>query len=487
MPLSRKRSCAQCRKAKTRCSLTLPQCIRCAERDMGCDYGSHAPSRPSPSPTILRRNKAARIRDLHQQEVHSDQYYPPVSTEPRSSHPAAPSLEQVLPRTIGSDLDWATFNLNGIATDTFLDLNATTMPITACQGLAHLFETPQECNTAQSPTHLVEPSYTSGSTTIDLDHDPQALVLTRRTPLTACAFLATRTLLGQIEGWPTMLVSGLTLPPFIHSRCAMNDGVPYGCASKGSHHCLPRSLSICASLVNMFQSRTTTNNDFVWDTIYSEVTRLRQEHLEYDIDNLIQALQALCIYIILQAKDRESLEKNNVRLMIKTIGDIAVRIHLLSDYNTLVDTLRNPPTRSDWILRESVRRAICLLYIVETLLEVMIGVGDPQCCQSFGSTPLPSIRDLWEVQSTYEWNRRFNTYLRGRESEKILLMKDFKSVKDLTAEQLLSKKAGSVVNDVMRWCEGMDQFGMVVWLAGGLIKSSSGSSLFHRTYERNDR
>src|SRR5437867_1600362 len=38
MPVPRKRSCAQCRRAKTRCSLTSPICSRCTSKRLKCDY-----------------------------------------------------------------------------------------------------------------------------------------------------------------------------------------------------------------------------------------------------------------------------------------------------------------------------------------------------------------------------------------------------------------------------------------------------------------
>lgn len=40
MPVPRKRSCAQCRRAKARCSLTAPKCMRCISRHLDCDYSA---------------------------------------------------------------------------------------------------------------------------------------------------------------------------------------------------------------------------------------------------------------------------------------------------------------------------------------------------------------------------------------------------------------------------------------------------------------
>ncbi len=59
MPVSRKRSCAACRVAKTRCSLTFPTCVRCKSRRLKCDYGDHSPHADSEYPGVWIRDADA--------------------------------------------------------------------------------------------------------------------------------------------------------------------------------------------------------------------------------------------------------------------------------------------------------------------------------------------------------------------------------------------------------------------------------------------
>lgn len=89
--------------------------------------------------------------------------------------------------------------------------------------------------------------------------------------------MLTNMVLGQITGYPKMLVLGDRLPPFIHAPCYTDERLAPECGEMGKHQCLPKRLAICASLVEMFYSRTETNADFVWQTIYSEGQRLRAE------------------------------------------------------------------------------------------------------------------------------------------------------------------------------------------------------------------
>lgn len=203
---------------------------------------------------------------------------------------------------------------------------------------------------------------------------------------------------------------------------------------------------------------------------------------------MLESIQALTIYMLLQAQDTETLVKNNVKLLLITIGELGPKLHTRLEYNTLIDTIENPLCRSTWVLYESARRTLCLLYIIEMFLEINLRPRpiSARCCQSFAATPLPCIRDLWEVPSTYDWSKRYSAFLRGRSVAKILTLRDYKMTQHLSPEELLDgvaglngvagsgtgpgSGAGSVTKDVMRWCEGMDSFGTLVTLAATLLR-----------------
>lgn len=115
-------------------------------------------------------------------------------------------------------------------------------------------------------------------------------------------------------------------------------------------------------------------------------------------------------------------------------------------------------------------------------LEVNFRHQEPRCCQSFAAAPLPCVRELWEVPSTYEWNKRYSTFLRGRAAEKILTLTDYKLSQHLSAEDLIEgsnigEGGGGITKDVLRWCEGLDQFGTLVALVATLVKYELGPSI----------
>ncbi|KAL7809103.1 hypothetical protein V8C26DRAFT_412472 [Trichoderma gracile] len=332
-------------------------------------------------------------------------------------------------------------------------------------------------------TRLRNPVTGSGTQSDFLLHDRTSRILTKRRALTASSVLATRTILGQVCSYPAMMVSGHALPPFIHSRCSLDDGLTYDCARERRHGCLRKTLSVCASLVGMWLDRTPVSSEFVWETIYDEVGRMHREHESFDSETMLESIQALTIYMLLQAQDTETLVRNNVKLLLVTLGELGPKLHSGLEYNTFIDAVESPLCRSTWVLYESARRTFCLLYIIEMFLEINLRPSpiSPRCCQSFAATPLPCIRDLWEVPSTYDWSKRYSAFLRGRSVAKILTLRDYKMAQHLSPEELLDGAglngvsglgtgSGSVTRDVMRWCEGMDPFGTLVTLAATLLK-----------------
>lgn len=100
-------------------------------------------------------------------------------------------------------------------------------------------------------------------------------ILRRRTFLNDCVL--TSVVLGQLTGYPKMMLTGDLLPPFIQPPCHFDEEQAPECRAAGRHKCLPEILAICVGLVEMFYSRTQANERFVWETIFAEQARLRKK------------------------------------------------------------------------------------------------------------------------------------------------------------------------------------------------------------------
>ncbi|UKZ52562.1 hypothetical protein TrVGV298_006340 [Trichoderma virens] len=362
-----------------------------------------------------------------------------------SSSSSSPPISSDEPIPASSRSDWPLLHVD-LGPDAGLDTMALIEP---CQNIFSFLNSLNMAGHAaptsvqDEDTRLRNPATGSGTQSDFLIHDKASRILTKRRGLTATTVLSTRTILGQVLSYPSMLLSGHTLPPFIHSQCNLDDSLMHDCAKAQKHGCLRRTLSICASLVGMWMDRTPVSSPFVWETIYNEINRIHKE--------------AMAIYLLLQAQDTETLVKNDVKFLLISLGEVAQKLHSTLGYNTFVDTIENPLCRPTWTLYESTRST------------------NPAAAKASPPRPSPCIRDLWEVPSTYEWGRRYSAFLRGRTVDKILTLADYKLSHQLTAEELVNgsgtgEMGAGITKDIMKWCEGLDQFGTLVSIAATLVK-----------------
>lgn len=285
MPISRRKSCHQCRAAKARCSLD-DVCSRCSERGLQCDYtGTVVRSSPyqTRSPIAAQAHPANWARPEASSEIllSESEVLGPVSNPdyalvaPQASRDLISNLsipDQALNTGINDispdqvvgceDIDWNGLQWEG---DDQLFLPSTaSLPI---------FQPTKAPPAGTSP----EPEPCKRTTVIIYGQRLES-PLSRRKAATTETFLTTQILLGQLSSYPKMLSRGAKLPPFIYPQCVLNDQLPHDCiAANGMHQCLPEPLANCASLVQMFYHRNSGNARFVWNAIYAEQRRLAKE------------------------------------------------------------------------------------------------------------------------------------------------------------------------------------------------------------------
>lgn len=273
MPNTRVKSCQNCRLAKARCSLALP-CARCSARCLDCLYAtSHkADSRPVPRRSIgdSRQLRALRpalatpgdgfgVHDgpgggtaLASYEHHSSGGS--VSSVPSSTTLLGDSQspESAIPRRRSSacpvtDLQGMGESLAGDAG--MPDTSAGNMPAYPYQVFM--------------PEWLMEGNVSDKSISQSLS---------QRFRTISQGSLTAKILLGQITAYPRMMISGHQLPPFIYPPCVV--GHNSECPAEDAHSCLPEPLAICASLVQMYYSKTKVTKTFVWQQIYAHARQL---------------------------------------------------------------------------------------------------------------------------------------------------------------------------------------------------------------------
>lgn len=111
-------------------------------------------------------------------------------------------------------------------------------------------------------------------------------------------------------------------------------------------------------------------------------------------------------------------------------------------------------------------RTICLLFGIELLVDVDLNAEEPSECGGYSLLPLPSGRDLWETVSCDEWRARYRRLRAESCDEKVLSIQDLrKARRALGADSEDRGQEDQLVAQVAKWCEGLDEFGMMVWMA----------------------
>ncbi|KAG7054715.1 c6 finger domain-containing protein [Colletotrichum scovillei] len=491
---SRKKSCVLCRTSKARCSLGTP-CRRCEERDLRCRY-DHVPKQsagyrslrpaetitdrgvhgalnqlPNGTESLIRIERDGRLSGDHPRpdrepsmdwsnllsteiatiplDSESISQRQLLSPNPFSLSFDSPQLRQTV--LGGTGVPWVHSNSNLFGPEDLGDLGV--MGDTEYQDHEHssseiqLHRAFRDC-----PARKIRPFY-------------QDKPLVPRITKTVATCFTARVLLGQILSYPKMMIKGGRMPPFIFPPCAIDGSESIaGCCGKELHQCLPEPLAICCNLVQSFYQRTPGSAAFVWRSIYSEVGRIRQEHSSYNSEQMLHALQAVVIYLLLQANDLQSIQESNIKSLLVVPNLLARSLHLSLDYEVDL-TKKLTLDRRGWVLPMGCR-TICLLFGIELLVDVDLNAEEPSECGGYSLLPLPSGRDLWETVSCDEWRARYRRLRAESCDEKVLSIQDLrKARRALGADSEDRGQEDQLVAQVAKWCEGLDEFGMMVWMA----------------------
>ncbi|KAL7936462.1 hypothetical protein V8C35DRAFT_295553 [Trichoderma chlorosporum] len=491
MPFSRQKSCTHCRQSKLRCNRATPTCSRCAERNLACDIRVIHVSPYSAS----RRSNVPRLDIVDVEGLdyqHSDFGVPPalfdaVSTgagvtlsdeNVSSDWISTNSLEPGQFKSKSLDLEIGNFGPNTFEDQFGLQMmsesecsgqNVVETWTSACAANSgdsvpiSNWDPPSLSNKSSSECNIT--SYDDMTSAVIVQTSSAQGSLRSRPVLKGC--MLTNMVLGQITGYPKMLILGDRLPPFIHAPCYTDERLSPECGEMGKHQCLPKRLAICASLVDMFYSRTDASADFVWQTIYSEGQRLREEYKMLDSYGQLAALQAVIIYILLQAQDPETAERNGANALLVLMMELFTCLTERIDWDTCDFT--ESSHREDWVLRESLRRIVALLGLVELLFEGLIPPHVTQAnppYKNFRSTPLPSQRDLWEARTNRSWRRELKLYLSGRASQEVLTVGDLLELDSAGCFKNTwnNDHEYSKLPDAISWCGNSDSLGVLIWM-----------------------
>ncbi|KAK5633030.1 hypothetical protein RRF57_008744 [Xylaria bambusicola] len=535
MPISRKKACEQCRLAKTRCSLD-PVCFRCSNRGLECRYArdswrpnpytrphlvgsGHSPSvvntgfpteslsalfnRSSPGATNLTA-EGATSDGLTYTLNNNESYHWDVSLVNdhlstswsqllwnKDKGLTSPPLPAEVPRDTAfiptPTLRWDSIgesqlktpqrtHTSVIATDQSVEITAPT-------------QTPLRADfVSSSRSEDEEAEEIENDTTIGIYVKRYGHVVTNRRGMTNERSLMARILLGQVQNFPVMLIRGSRLPPFIYPQCVLNNKLFHCCtAIDGTHQCLPKPLANCAILTRMFYDHNPGNAQIVWKAMYDEQRRLYEEAaVIYSVIFRFAESTDFKPLVLLQAQDTASMAKNDIAFLTVTISALTSSLRFQSDYETDIYRTSNL-SQETWAIHESIRRYSLAFYaqlnvafLLTTaqdrkliLLVLIIRDGKPQRCCTLSDTPLPSGRDLWDHEATETWALRLHKYKCRMLSNRVLTIDDLLTYSRYDPSNKHKEIDTRVQKDLVTWCESLDEFGTLVWMASSVDRHAT--------------
>lgn len=286
MPVPWKRSCAQCRLAKTRCSLSVPNCTRCQARSLRCDYSEALP-RAAPSERSHTGFSPDTPRFFHS----VDSAAPHIPRIAPIEQMTEPSNVNMFPELQLEDLQWGNSTTDDVDDILRNDPSWFEFPFAGShlrtgleEPLDPVFRTPYPEAGQEEPqennyvTELSRKLFISELAILPWP-SPQRIpkrfhtLLSRRPMERLGSELVTNHLFTIINSYPNMLGTP-ELPPFIHRYCFIEE---VDVQHPDSSSELPEPLANCQAFMALFLSKTARSNTFVMKTLFMEVQRLHNE------------------------------------------------------------------------------------------------------------------------------------------------------------------------------------------------------------------
>ncbi|KAH8596289.1 hypothetical protein B0O99DRAFT_620021 [Bisporella sp. PMI_857] len=470
-PRTRVRSCRACSVAKAKCSFQ-PRCLRCTNKGLDCVYENT---------TTTRTEQVA----LGEQ---TPQGNPPVFSPTPSPSTGNNFTWNDLPasaETIGpSDeaqvtMDWDSLGYaiaNSIPQsprNTMLNFHEPTtkgMPNGTLlldrpdgrhviDGLHANFD-PGNLSLAKQnqpwPSWPIRDEYfsaLSGLTCLSERSDSDFLA---RVPISDPVSQFTATMVMQmLRAFPQMMLRRETLPCFIHGHWYR--------PTNNTDPTLPEPLVNCMGIAQVFASQNPDSMPFLWRTVKMEQRSFleKQKQNQFTKNELLAAVQAQIMYIIMRVIGNSKLEKD-------------LNLELLVTHQILCDSFRklcNEPFCQDerlypsssweaWIFAESRRRTVLVWFLIAQMVRVKTGVPC-DIINGFRALPLCSPKSCWEAKTRSVWQSEYDVY-------KSMPRMDL----DVFGDLIDACKQSDVSHNIMKldtWNAKADNLGMMLSLSAAMV------------------
>ncbi|KAJ6086544.1 hypothetical protein N7467_005458 [Penicillium canescens] len=229
-------------------------------------------------------------------------------------------------------------------------------------------------------------------------------------------------------------------------------------------------LDNCINLVHMISGGMRGSRKLFWRNVRMECERLCAEHLKLTKWELLAAMQALSIYIIIRLDEGETDYNSFDSLLFATAILIAQR---LMDSGIACNYSLHG-TWQDWLFEES-RRRLSVVYRVVNMLFYFEPAAMCNLPADLILAPLPGNKQLWEASNELVWKLESESQggvqtkfgLAG--SGELVRLGEECSEGVLVHTSITAKNPERTTANWEEWCEGMDGLGGLVMLVASMV------------------
>ncbi|KAF2099056.1 hypothetical protein NA57DRAFT_76292 [Rhizodiscina lignyota] len=256
---------------------------------------------------------------------------------------------------------------------------------------------------------------------------------------------------AMLRGYPEMMRSCDTVPPFFHPHCYEVNG----------ERKVPAPLVNIMSIAQMFHRRE-ENKGFIWQNVDRERKRLVGECDWLDADSLLAALQALCVACLMRFVDGETEIEDFDFQLLTCVNKIATRLVDVTGNLVAKDDLEGRRmTWNEWIFAECKRRTLLVFRVLQKIVHLDILLPCPTLPE-YAAAPLPASKQLWRASTAEDWERA----------------RDYDS-RDLWVHGMLKDGSLAALKDGVdsthrrivdwdRWYAGVDELGVLAVLSANI-------------------
>lgn len=215
-------------------------------------------------------------------------------------------------------------------------------------------------------------------------------------------------------------------------------------------------LTACLSLVRMFQNLLPGSENTAVAILQREMENITELRETYDSMSLLAAFQAYLIYAMVLFFNVGQDCHDYLRQAMINLQELS---HATSrrGLQCAVDQHRIRPRWEEWIVAETKRRTLYLMYLFDSVLSAHQGLHT-YLGNELQGLPAPANKSLWQAQTRRDWERTYNIYL-AEWVERGLSIDEFWPIPPDFDNSRIAKRRSRVDH----WLEDIDEFGTMLY------------------------